>query len=402
MSNRIKYRARWVFPIEGPPLENGVVETEDGLIAAVHDRHTPDACDLGNVALLPALINCHAHLEFSSLENPFSPSAPFTSWIKSLVAYRISRTVSPLDSIRAGLKESADNGVTLVGEIATADWPLEIDPSTSPALVVFRESLGRTPEQIETQLASARRHLELGSTCGTPQIVFGLSPHAPYSVHPVLLKELVSLAIEFDAPLAMHLAETPAELQLLQNGTGEFAEMLKSFGAWEPSMFDGSRQIIDDLRQLARSPCALVIHGNYLTDPGIELIASTPQLSVIYCPRTHHYFGHTSHPWQELIDRGINVALGTDGRGSNPDLSIWNELRFLTAKHPEIDPAKLLPLATLNGAHALRFDHRFGSIAPGKQASMISIALPESSADTPERLLFHPQSAKPIPVLINS
>lgn len=390
MSSTTKYRARWLFPIDAPPLENGVIEFDDRAITAVHNLPTPDALDLGNVALLPALINCHAHLEFSNLPTPLAPSTPFTSWIKSLVAYRRELPSPPVAAFQAGLEESAQSGVTLVGEIATSDWPLDLATPVSPDLILFRESLGRTSEQQRTQLDIARRHLQ--SKNSPSKILAGLSPHAPYSVHPDLLRDLVSLAVKYDAPLAMHLAETRSELQLLQHGTGEFADMLQAFGAWDPALYDGSRTILDDLRQLARASHALVIHGNYLAESDIDFLDANPHLSVIYCPRTHRYFGHEAHPWRQLLARGINVALGTDGRGSNPDLSIWNELRFLAQNFPDVPPSTLLRLPTLNAARALGVDRRLGSLTPGKSPRLIQFPLPESlpTSDPAQLLLSAP------------
>lgn len=396
----MKFRARWVFPVDAPPIENGVVEIENGRITALHDSPSGAETDLGNAALLPALVNCHAHLEFSSLAEPLAPATPFTSWIKSLVAYRRSRTTPVDDSIREGLTQSLQSGVGLVGEIATIDWPLEYDRADAPSLVVFRECLGRTPEQQRTQLESARRHLELGKKTpisnglSAPHPIHGISPHAPYSVHPDLLRDLVSLAVEFDAPVAMHLAETRAELELLKNGTGEFAEMLRQFGAWDPAIFDGSRTILDDLHQLSRASRSLVIHGNYLTEEEIEFLADRKQFSVIYCPRTHHYFGHVDHPWKRLLQRGVNVALGTDGRGSNPDLSIWDEVAFLAHRTDPEDLAGLLSMATLKGARALGVEREFGSLTPGKPARLIAIPLDRASEGTdPYRVLFSANSS---------
>lgn len=399
MSESVKYRARWIFPIDSPPIENGVLEIESGKISAIHARSTPDAVNLGNAAILPGLINCHAHLEFSSLAEPFSSARPFASWIKSLVAYRRSQPAPPREAIRSGLTESVSAGVALVGEISTTDWPLEINLNSSPSLMNFRECLGRTPQQREEQLSIARRHLELSAVNALPfssdgpkrgvpadafgfpsSVSYGLSPHAPYSVHPDLLRDLVSLGVEFEAPLAMHVAETQAELELLRSGTGEIVEMLKSFGAWESTMFDGSHTIGEVLRELARGAKVLVIHGNYLSDAEIDLIAAHPQMSVVYCPRTHDYFGHEDHPWERLLARGINVALGTDGRGSNPDLSLWNEVRFLYRAHPRVNPKTLLSVATLRGACALGCENSFGSLSVGKEARLIRIPLEGASA----------------------
>ena len=99
MSRRLALRARWVFPVDGVPLANGTVEIDDGRIAAVHDRFDPAARDLGNVAIIPALVNCHTHLELSDVAEPLQPPLPFTSWIRRLVAHRRGRTVTPSQAI---------------------------------------------------------------------------------------------------------------------------------------------------------------------------------------------------------------------------------------------------------------------------------------------------------------
>ncbi|MCY2962936.1 MAG: amidohydrolase family protein, partial [Planctomycetota bacterium] len=221
---------------------------------------------------------------------------------------------------------------------------------------------------------------------------FGLSPHAPYSVHPDLLRGLVDLAREADVPVAMHLAETESELQLLRGDGGEFVEFLQRLGAWHDDAFRHERSVLDCLRELARARRGLVVHGNYLDSADCEFLARSPQLSVVYCPRTHAGFGHTPHPWQLLLVRGINVALGTDSKASNPDLSIWNELLFLHRLAPDFAPAALLELGTIAGARALGLENRVGSIALGKSADLAIIELPADAGTDPYGALFNPLS----------
>lgn len=388
MCRSVKFRARWVFPIESPPIENGVVELEEGNITAVHGADT-DAVDLGNVALLPALINCHAHLEFSSLAQPFSNANSFTSWIKTLLKYRREREIPIEESFSSGLTESWRCGVSLVGEIATTDWPLDLARKSPVELLLFRECLGHTSEQRGIEREIARRHLE--QSCTSSGVCFGLAPHAPYSVHPDLLRDLIDLAVEFDAPVSMHLAETKAEIELLRYRRGDIADMLREFGIWDRDLFDGTRTILDDLHQLARAKKALVIHGNYLSDEEIRMLSSNPRFSVIYCPRTHHYFGHEPHPWEKMASLGINVALGTDGRCSNPDLVLWNELLFVKSCFPRLHPEELLRLVTLNAARALGYEAVLGSLKPGKRGDLIKVPLGCA-----------PQSGDPYQLLLNA
>jgi cytosine/adenosine deaminase-related metal-dependent hydrolase len=72
----------------------------------------------------------------------------------------------------------------------------------------------------------------------------------------------------------------------------------------------------------------LLAHVNYADDADLELLAGS-SASVVYCPRTHAFFGHAPHRYREMLARGINVCLGTDSLASNDTLSILDEMRFL-------------------------------------------------------------------------
>ncbi len=115
------------------------------------------------------------------------------------------------------------------------------------------------------------------------------------------------------------------------------------------------------IKLLAAAPSALLVHSNYLRDNEIELIAKHPSMSVVYCPRTHHFFGHPPHPVEKLLRAGVRVALGTDSLASNPDLSIWEEVRWLLHHRQDLNPFDVLKMATLAGAEALG-EPRYGSL----------------------------------------
>ena len=382
-------RARWVFPVDAEPIENGTVEFESGRIAAVHSRHDRRARDLGNAAIIPGLVNAHTHLEFSELDQPLTPAEPFTDWIRTLVGHRRSRGIEPVDAIRRGYDESERVGTTLIGEIATDGWSIRAFSDVGPAVVVFREVIGLLPEQTDAQVEIARRHLQAESSSDAASIVRGISPHAPYSVHPDLYHQLVGLAAELHAPLAIHLAETRAELQLLADGTGLLADMLQHFGMWRDGLIPRGSRPMDYLTPLAQLDRALVVHGNYLDKAEIDWLARHPEVAVVYCPRTHTYFGHSQHSWQWMLDQGVSLAIGTDSRASNPDLSIWNELTFLHQKHPDVDPRLLLELGTLAGARALGFADTVGTITVGKSADLAVVSLAGATGSNPYAQLFH-------------
>jgi cytosine/adenosine deaminase-related metal-dependent hydrolase len=378
------------------------VIVRDGQVVEVSPHRATDCEDLGNVAIVPGLINAHSHLELSDCPVPLTPLRPFTSWIDRLLQHRRARPALAKETnastpLKRGAAEMLAAGTTLVGDIVDAAWHPEALPHQGPLTIAFRELLTLSPARIPELLSAAEAHLAAAHPDLAPLSPVGagwrpgLSPHAPYSVHPRLLSGLVDLARHWRAPLAMHVAETPAELQLLAGRGGEFEEFLQRMGVWNPEPFRGDWRVPDILRELARGPLGLVVHGNFLGEEEYRLLAETPHLSVVYCPRTHAQFGHPPHPWRELVKRGINVALGTDSRASNPDLSLWGELRFLRHTFPEVPGELLLDLGTRRGARAMGLENRLGTLQPGLRADLAVVALPDrADPSDPHELLFDP------------
>ncbi|MEZ6113341.1 MAG: amidohydrolase family protein [Pirellulaceae bacterium] len=262
-----RYRARWLFPIDRPPIAGGVLTVRDGFIVEIAADSDEPVTDLGDVAILPALINAHTHLEFSDLAEPLGTARePLPTWIRRVVAHRRSQPADEPQQLRsreqahaAGLSESAAAGVAAVGEIATPGWPEPPYREAAIGGVVFLELLGLAEERLEPLLQLAREHLQRhpsqAADCppqpAWPRWLPGLSPHAPYTVHPRLLAEACQLAAARQVPVAMHLAESREELELLANGRGAMRELLESLGAWRDQVIPAGTRIIDYLRPLA-------------------------------------------------------------------------------------------------------------------------------------------------------
>jgi cytosine/adenosine deaminase-related metal-dependent hydrolase len=352
-------RARWVLPIDGPPIEGGFVTLRDGVIASVGARATEAGAvtDLGDVVLLPALVNAHTHLEFSGLAKPLgSPGMSLPTWIRSVIADRGRGDRDAAAAIAAGLKESRDAGVGAIGEIATSPAAL-YEANDDGRLLLFQEAIGFSAGRVDSVFAEMERRVELAGNAA------GISPHAPYTVHPRLLERLVDLAVERRLPVAMHLAESREELELLRDGAGPFQELLADRSMWDASAIPRGSRVLDYMRQLSRAERSLVIHGNYLDAEEIAFAASQRErMSVVYCPRTHAYFGHEPYPLAAMLDAGVRVAFGTDSRASNPDLN-------------------LLRMATLDGAVALGLDRTYGSLDVAKSGRVITIACDAQERD---------------------
>ena len=194
------------------------------------------------------------------------------------------------------------------------------------------------------------------------------------------------------APLALHLAESPEEIELLGRGRGPLRALLELRGEWDAQAFPGGIRPIHYLRQLTGAHRALVIHGNYLDDEETALLGRhAARMAVVYCPRTHAYFAHDPYPLEKMLAAGVCVALGTDSRASTPDLSILAEMRRVLDRHPDVDGQHVLQMGTLNGARALGRDQHFGSLAPGNLADLTIVALPKHDEPDPHRLVLQGQ-----------
>ena len=390
---RFLLRARYVFPVARPPIPRGVVTIEGGRIVEVGDRAGADVADLGNVAILPGMVNAHTHLEFSDLAAPLGqPGIPLSDWIRLLLQHRRQPGRSLERSVRLGLEQSGRLGTAAVGEIAQQGWPVECFQHALLASVVFLEQIAPAAERIAGAFESACRHLDAAASSVWRA---GLSPHAAYSVHPELLARLVALSAVREVPLAMHLAESPEEIEFLRHGRGPLREFLGRVEGWDPNAFAPGRRPLDFLVALAAAYRTLVIHGNYLDQEEIAFLADhADHMTVVYCPRSHAFFGHAPYPLQRLLEAGVAVALGTDSRASAPDLSVLAEMRLVARRYPGLSGGEVLELGTLAGARALGVQSELGSIEQGKQARLAIVGLPDRRAADPHALLF--DSAEPV------
>lgn len=389
--------ARFVFPVTGPLVRDGFVTIDDGRIVAVGARDQMTATggevfDLGNAAILPGLVNAHVHLDFSDLSSPLGDhQIHLPEWIRLVLEHRQATPIKYSERIALGLQESVRCGVTTLGEIAQAGWPVEQQAGFPVGGMLFQELIALTPSRIADakELADACLRADIGSSERWGK---GLSPHAPYSTHPDLLADVVARSAAQGVLVAMHLAESCEELELLRDGTGPMRTFLEDCGAWDASAFHQGAAPLDYLQMLAKAHRSLIIHGNYLTHEEIAFVAAhAARMAVVYCPRTHHWFAHSQYPLQEMVAAGVTVALGTDGRGSSPDLNLLSEMRFAARQHPTVRLDTILEMGTILGAKALGCEREVGSIEPGKRANLTFVALPDRDSPDPHELVLESQ-----------
>jgi cytosine/adenosine deaminase-related metal-dependent hydrolase len=332
---------------------------------------------------VPGFVNAHTHLDLTGARGLTPPDPDFVGWLRRVIAYRRSRTAEQVQAdVAAGIAECLRQGTTLVGDIAVDGATWDALAAAPLRAVVFRELIGMTDERAAAAWEGFtwwRWSTDKTETCRP-----GVSPHAPYTV----CESLHSLAVHTWLPVAIHLAESRAELELLGDRSGPLVTLLREFNAWRPGGLMESPERVVELGATARP--ILFVHCNYLP-PCVPLHRFA---SVVYCPRTHAAFGHPEHPFREFLKRYVRVALGTDSLASNPDLSVLAEARLIRSKHPDVPGETLLRMSTLAGAGALEWHEQTGSIQPRKSADFAVVALPGHDAADPHDLLF--ESDRPV------
>jgi cytosine/adenosine deaminase-related metal-dependent hydrolase len=377
------YRAAWILPIERPPIRGGVVTIARGIINSVGEYDGGAVEDLGNVAVLPGLVNAHTHLEVSWMRGQVPPSASMPAWAASLMALR--RTVShePSEPILDAIAEARSTGTTLVGDVTNtfATYAPLLDSQLSAAL--FRELLGFSAPDPDAAIASAQQQAsELPHAARLrPSIV----PHAPYSVSPALFRAIAKASV--GKPVSVHLGESKQEIEFLREGTGEWRVLLESLGVWNPSWTPPACGPVEYLDRLGLvNDRLLAVHGVRFGDDDVNRLRAAGA-TIVTCPRSNRWTGGGEPPVGRFYASGVRVAIGTDSLASVEDLNLFQEMAEVSRLAAAVPASRILESATLSGAQALGFANELGTISPGKRAELIAVRLPAAVADVEEYLV---------------
>jgi 5-methylthioadenosine/S-adenosylhomocysteine deaminase len=322
--------------------------------------------DCGGKALLPGLINAHTHVPMTLLRG-LADDLRLDVWLLGYMMPVEREFVTP-DFCRLGTllacAEMIRGGVTCFADMyyfeeavaqATADAGLR--GLCAQTVLKFP-----TPDaaSFEDSLASARDFI--GRWRGHPLILPAVAPHAPYTCTPEILRACSDVAVEFDVPLHIHLAETAIEVEQSRETHGmPVIPWVKKAGVLEAKVLAAHCVHVDDgeIRTLARAGAGIA-----------------------HNPSSNLKLASGFAPVPAMQAAGLHVGLGTDGASSNNDLDMFEEMRLASfiAKAVSGDPTALparqaLAMATRIGAHAIHMGHLIGSLEPGKRADLILVDL---------------------------
>jgi cytosine/adenosine deaminase-related metal-dependent hydrolase len=377
-------RARVVLPLSRPPIDDGAVFISGNRIVRVgrwkdvSRERWSRAVDLGEMLLLPGLVNAHCHLDYTDLAGMVPPQKSFTDWIKLITAAKGQCDDTEFgESWLRGARMLVRTGTTTVGDFEALPKLLPGVWAGTPLRVLsFLELTGvrsRRPPRVILQEALARIRALPGGRCHAV-----VAPHAPYSTLPELIRLCARASRRRKWPLSIHLSESSQEFEMFLHAHGELFDWLRRNDR-DPSDCGRGSPVQHLASAGALSKFLLAVHVNYLAK-GDAVLLGRKKVSVVHCPRSHVYFDHAPFPFRELTHARVNVCLGTDSlatvykrRRETVELNLFEEMRTFAQTHPRISPKLLLHMTTLNGARALGMAGHAGELSPSAFADLIAI-----------------------------
>ncbi len=397
-------RAKYLLSTPEKLIENGALVIDESKIVDadkypdIHRERSYPVIDLGESVILPGLINAHTHLELTSLHGSIKPTKSFTNWITKVVRTRLSWSDEALNnSVQNGITMSLESGTTTLADVSATGHSFQKLRDSPLRKTVLHEVIDFNPATAKTTIQSARE--KINSLHYNNLFTAGISPHAPYTASDELYRKCSTLSRELNIPICTHIAETKDEIEFLTNGSGGFVSLLKAQNMLDEHWHPPGLLPVEYLNNIgALKDKWILIHCNYLSNKEISIIKESGS-SVVFCPRSHQFFGHEKHPFRDLLAKGINVALGTDSLASNSSLSILDEMRFLYERHPDLKPQQILSMATINGAMALGIEDKVGRLWEGFEADITVIELPKGHKVNIYERLFDPASRNVLTVV---
>lgn len=367
--------ARWVIPVEpaGTILHDHAVALNLGEILAVlpideaRQKYSPrEEVVLGDHALIPGLINLHAHSAMSLMRG-LADDLPLMTWLNEHIWPAEGTHVSAefvYDGTLLACAEMLRSGTTCFNDMYF--FP---DASARAAVAArMRASVGMIAIEFPSAYAAnADEYLDKGLAVrdewrDEQLLSFTFAPHAPYTVSDRTFQRIITLAGELDLPIHTHLHETQDEIAQSEKELGvRPIERLQRIGLLGPNL--------------------IAVHAVHLTAAEIEQLAENGAHAA-HCPSSNLKLASGFSPVAAMMKAGVNVGIGTDGAASNNKLDMMAEMRLaaLLAKGVAGDAAvipaeKALAMSTLGAARALGLDAKIGSLAAGKRADITAVKM---------------------------
>ena len=327
-----------------------------------------------NSVIMPALINTHTHLEFSSNKTSLN-YGDFITWLESIIEKKEELfSECKGECYKKAINEMKKSGICAFGEISSSAEDLKYLKHSPLKVVFFNEIIGTNPAIVDAVYQDFLNRLNESLSLQNDKFKSAVSIHSPYSVHPVLMDKIIGIAKEKNLPIETHFMESRAERRWLDKGEGEFKLFFEKH-------FKNAKPLIKPIEFIEKfkNTNTTFIHCVYANENELQRIDEIGT-SIAHCPVSNRLLNVGILDLEKVKNHKIDYSVATDGLSSNYSLNLFKEIRAALLMHTDLHPkylAKdLLKAVTINAAKQLNLNN--GSIETGKDADLITFKLPES------------------------
>lgn len=361
--------AHYIFPIDRPPIKNGIIELDDqGVITKIEApgenfRETANLEHYSGI-IVPGFINAHCHLELSHLRNLIPTGIGIPGFVKEMIQLNRAHPQATYQQLKRIDLQMWKHGIVAIGDIANSTATIQVKQESPIFYHTFLEVLaqGRTQQQIEAHFNTQKGAYEKAL------LAVSLVPHSAYALSASTIEWLFRK--DPNALLSIHNQESTAEDMLLVKKTGPLLEALIESGIpmnhFVAPGINAFEYFIEKLHRNAHP--TLFVHNTYASVECLKKAQEQYQnITFVTCPLSNNYIEGRLAPLDIWHAKKLNVAIGTDSLASNHTLDILEELKAIQHAYQEIPLSDLFKWGTLNGAKALHWDNTLGSITVGKK-----------------------------------
>jgi aminodeoxyfutalosine deaminase len=370
-----KISANYLFPVDKPPVKNGIIILDDSnriidLVNPGSDNIEIAGVEYFNGILVPGFINTHCHLELSYLRNKITQIQDLPDFIFQFLKHR--NVDKSFDFFKIAEDEMKANGIVAVGDISNTQDTFALKAESNLKYYTFIEIYTFEDNLVDNVFNKGKDlydcYLASFPNIGSKPSV-SIVPHAPYSVSEKLFKMISLENQDKQGIISIHNQENESENELYRNKTGRLIELFKSAGSnFDSFIPSGLTSMRTYLKHFSKEIQILLVHNIYTSETDADwLVANYPKTYMAICPYSNIFIEKKIADLVMLDKKGIKLTIGTDSLASNKELSILSELKLIHQNFPSLKFETILKWATLNGAEALGFDSEIGSFTIGKK-----------------------------------
>lgn len=371
-----KFSADYIFS-ENNKLTAGkvIVVDEMGKILSIDntDDHDGASIHFFNGLIVPGFINTHCHLELSHMKGKVDTGTGLLPFLKNVVSFRDINQEIIDQSIKDGDIEMYKNGIVAVGDISNKTDTSAVKSASRMDYYTFVEMFDFLQPSMTDETIHQYKQVMNGQSVDRFNKI-SYSPHAPYTVSPGLFK-FINENNQPGETISIHNQETVSENELFKAGTGGFVDFYEGFGfSLDHFKHSAKSSIHYTLENLKPEFKTIFVHNTMTTKQDIQAAISwNPNCYWATCPNANLYIENRLPDYKIFCDSNAKVTIGTDSLTSNWQLSVWEEIQTIRKYQSYLPLETLLTWATINGAEALGYEERLGSITIGKQPGLVHI-----------------------------